>query len=233
MSVPVRNYMGATAVAMLSLLAGCASHVTVHEVTSGQMDKLSGVPVQLAAQQQITVYQLQSDGTYTQVEQTQYPIADQSRVFSVGICADLFANASLTLALNSDGTLGSAGITSTPSGSAALGQLGTGLSSVATAATTYDVQRLKAEQTALQQSLATIQARQAIPIAQNAPAVAYHQAMLAVLQQEALVDNPPSTATAVDLANAQSQLLFLKYQANVAASELGIAAPFPGASQAP
>ena len=233
MSILRRTCCGIFALAVFGMGCGCSSHIAVHEIAYDHMDKLNGVPVQLAAQQQVSVYQLQSDGSYAQVEVTQYPIADQSRLFSVGISADLFANATLTLAMNADGTLGNAGITSTPSGATALTNLGTGLSTVATAATTYDLQRQKAEQTALQQALATTQAKQAIPAAGNAAILAYHQAILAVLQQQALIANPPATSTPVDIANAQSQLMLLEYQANAAASTLGLPPPYPAANQVP
>lgn len=227
----VRLLAGISAVLTSTWLVGCSSHIVVEEVPYKQIDHLDGVPVQLASQQQITVNQLQSDGTYVQVESTLYPIADHSRLFVVGIKADTFSNASLTLGLNSDGTLGNVGITSTPSGQQALTQLGTSVSNITTQASTYDAQREKAEQTALQQAAAATQAQQAIPATQSAAVLAYHQAVLAVMQQQvsiqSLIANPSTATSPTQLQDAQLQLGVMEYQANVAARAIGLPAPYP------
>jgi hypothetical protein len=217
----------------LAFLTACSSNVVVHEISGPPKNSFCGIPIQLAAVQQITVYQLQPNGTYSKVEATQYPIADQSRLFSVGINTQVFSNATLNLALNDDGTAKSVAISSTPSGASAITQLGSSLSTVVTSAATYDEQRQKAQQAALQQSLATLQAQQAGPNAQNALVLAYHQALINVMNQQALINNPPPGTTPLNLIDDQNALQVLELQANQAAGALALPAPFPAANQLP
>jgi hypothetical protein len=190
-------------------------------------EEIKGVPIRASAQQQVTVYMLQPDGTYAAAYRTTALLPDRSKLYAIRADSGLLANNQFNIDLNDDGTLKDAKLTSSNQGPAATTQLGSSAAEVLNAAATYDQNRVNAEAAALKAATTLQQQQQAQAGAEAAQVLAYRQAVEAVIVAQAQYDAlPPSTSTA-DRVAAQSDLRILELKANQAAQVIGRPAPFP------
>jgi hypothetical protein len=216
----------------VAVAASCSSKIVVRDISGPpkQVGEIfDGVPIQFADRQQLTVFAKQPDGSYKQVHSLVYAMPDQSRLLAVQVVSDTFANHSLTLALNDDGTPKTVGLTTTSQGQAALTQLGASAAAIATSAATFDQQRQAAAQKALEQQQALQSKQQLGPADREAKILAYRKALEAVIVEQAKIDGLSPDTKAPDRVVEESSLRVLKLQANQAARALGENPPYPDA----
>jgi hypothetical protein len=224
-------------------VAGCSSKIIVRDISGkpGEVGEIiNGVPMQFADRQQLTVFAKQPDGSYKQVYALVYAMPDQSRLLAVRVDSGVFANQTLTLALNDDGTPKKVGLTTTSQGQAALSQLGTSAAAMATSAATFDQQRQAAAQKALEQERKlleeqhTLQEKQQVGSTEReAKILAYRKALEAVIVQQAKIGGLSLDTIAADRVAEESNLRVLKLTANQAARALGEKIPYPEADILP
>jgi hypothetical protein len=217
-------------------VAGCSSKVVVRDISGPPLSVggiIDGVPMQFADRQQLTVFAKQPDGSYKEVHSLAYAMPDQSRLLAVSVDSYTFANHTLTLAFNDDGTPKTVGLTTTSQGQAAVTQLGTSAAAIATSAVTFDRQQQAAAQKALEQQQ-TLQSKQQVGFAdREAKILAYRKALEAVIVEQAKIDGLTSETKAADRITEESNLIVLKLTANQAARALGEKTPYPEADILP
>jgi hypothetical protein len=234
----MKSKVGTLALVLIfaAAVAGCSSKIIVRDI-SGQPkpvgEIIDGVPMQFADRQQLTVFTKQPDGSYKQVYALVYAMPDQSRLLAVRVDSGVFANQSLTLALNDDGTPKKVGLTTTSQGQAALNQLGTSAAAMATSAATFDQQRQAAAQKTLEQERKLLEAQQDLQQVastnREAKILAYRKALEAVIVQQAKMDGLSPDTENDDRVAEESNLRVLKLTANQAARALGEKIPYPEA----
>lgn len=218
--------------ALVIVAAGCSAKPTLRDISGRPpFAEFEGIPTRILARQQVEVFSKQPDGTYAKVHEQVENLPDQSRLFATGIDADWLADHKLVLSVNPDGTLKQVDVTITSKAEAALTQLGTSASGVATAAASLEAKRdemrlgekkkLEDEQKARADKLAT----------QEQLLLAYREALEAVFKQEATLANPDLKPDVRVVA--ESDLRIQKLKANQGARQLGRPAPYPDADQLP
>ena len=176
--------------------AGCSTNLIVKDVSPSAnvpVGTLDGIPFRIPVDQKVTVYLLKDDLTtgdsYVEVASTIQPIADQGRLFSVGMKGKAFATATLHAIEAQDNTLTKVELTTTNNTSAvtdsvtgALAANTTNAASKATAATTAKTTALTNANAILTADKAVLDAQSAIdalPSDTPPETLAYYQQILA------------------------------------------------------
>lgn len=193
-------------------LLGCSSQITMSEIPNSLPagSAVDGIPFRTAKRYIAVVYEKRADG-YKEVAQQPVTLPDPDRLFVVGLKAQLLANPTFDLVLNTDNTIQQISLKSTSKGSDALTALGTQANAIATAEA---AKRTAADTAATKASAAAIAADKAKQAAD-----------LAELQYQSALTNPATSAE--DLLKASQKARSAKLDANEAARLAGKPSYFP------
>jgi hypothetical protein len=127
--------------AVLGSLAGCASSFDVTEIKPDLAPggAVSGVPFRVPKTFQATLYAKTAKGWVPVPTDTQtltVSVPDPNHLYALGLTGDILANPTIEVGLNPDGTLEHIAVGSAQQGTAALTELGTQITGLATAETT-------------------------------------------------------------------------------------------------
>ncbi|MEM7166904.1 MAG: hypothetical protein AAF581_15680 [Planctomycetota bacterium] len=98
-------------IAASSALCGCSTRYEVSEITGIEHGaEIDGVPFRTKLPQTLRVYRRDSKGKFSVVHTQRIELADTTRLYTIGINANVLADTDLSISLNEDGTLKSTGL---------------------------------------------------------------------------------------------------------------------------
>ena len=206
----LRNF--AFMLVLATLVGGCSALNEVNDVTSaGPGDPIAGIPFRLADRYRVRVFQLQPDGSYTNVYEQSQDMPNQERILAANFSGAALSDHEFKVELNADNTLKTTHLKT--------------VQKITDAANAVADQAAAINTARQQQQTGSTTARTARQTLDETYVDLKGKAEVAEAQYDAAVAK--SASTAVEITTAKTAMALAKKKANDAAVNVGLPLPYP------